>query len=293
MPCSNWRLLIELQFSESDLPCPDLSASHIAQAANILQSQNISVAICLTSEHGKQYPPEQHVLQLLAPYLQGNDLYSITPLGPRPSSTSCFSETHLKALSSAQSRLEKLSFSDHACDTPHTPLYNLTPIAAFSKLQKLHLTTCGIIDFRPLATLKCLQDLAIQHVAPAAAVMLNRSDVIDSNRQSLRCVTLVAHKWGPNTYRALGSVENLHTLVVKVNVFGWLAFSVSPWLTALASLEFVIVFPGWPDFVALSSMLSMGSWITSLVLCPLHSKDVCWLTLLRLKQLCIINSNLT
>ena len=288
---SNWKLLIELQFRESDLPCSDLCAVSIAHAVKILQSQGIFVAICLTSEHGKHCPPEQHVLQLLAPCLQACDLYSTSHIGPQPYSTSCFSETHLKALSSAGSRLEKISFSDQAFDVQYMPIYNVVPIAAFSKLQKLHLT-CDILDFWPLASLKCLQDLAIQHVGPAAAVVLNCSDVIESSRHSLLCVRLVAYQWGLHTYRALSSVKNLHTLVVRVTFLGWLGFGSSSCLTALDFVELVIKRPRWLDFIAVSVLL--GKCITSLMLCRLQSVDACCLsTVLQLKQLCIIHSDLT
>ena len=259
LPCSNWKLLIELQFSESDhLPRPDLCASSIAEAVGILQSQNISVAICLTSEHGKQCPPEQHVLRLMAPCLQDCDLYSTSHLGPRPFSISCFSEGHLKVLGSAHSRLEKLSFSDHVLDLPLTPLYDVALIAVFSKLQKLHLTTCIILDFGPLAPLKCLQDLAILCHAPHDAAAANCSGVIESSGKSLRYLTLAAHKWRRDTYNALKSADKLLNLVVKVLVGEGLHLNFKPGL-----VEFVVMFSRGADVLQASRKLSEGNSFTS------------------------------
>lgn len=284
--CCSCKLLIVLQFGSSFyLSRPHYYASSIAAAARSLKSQNVLVTLHLTSEDGEQdFTPCSNVLEILAPYLQRVDLRSAL----------VFPETHLKALKNTESRLGELSVIDYvdrtAAGALSVPVVSVTAwIATCCQLTKLHLTSTSFYDLQPLASLTCLQDLAIQ----SPHLDLNCYGVLVSSRQSLQHITLAALGWHTLTYAALTCIGCLQSLVLKVDFFApghALAMSgLHPSVTVQVLFKAI---EGYDDCVFIGmTILSRRilTCITSLVLVQVNSRVCQWVYLLSsLKDLCII-----
>ena len=89
---------------------------------------------------------------------------------------------------------------------------HISSVAALSNLTKLHLTFHAQPDFRPLAQLTKIDDLALQCSGSSS----DCSHVIDSNRHGLQSLSIASRSRTDSTYAAAANVETLRTTVVKV-----------------------------------------------------------------------------
>ena len=124
----------------------------------------------------------------------------------------------MEALPSASQLLQTLCISEHVYGqiSPAPFQAQISSVAALSNLTKLHLTFLEQPDFRPLAQLTKIEDLALQ--CSGSGRGSDCSHIIDSNRLGLQSLTIASRSWADNTYAAAANVETLGTVVVKVEI---------------------------------------------------------------------------
>jgi len=158
---------------------------------------------------------------MLAPFLSSIDYHSVPDLLATTSpfvhgSKVCFTDAQVEALPLASQSLQTLCISEHVYGyTSSAPFQTkISSVAALSNLTKLHLTFHGQPDFRPLAQLTKIEDLALQCGGNSS----DCSHIINSNRLGLQSLTIASQSWTDSTYAAAANVEALRTTVVKVEI---------------------------------------------------------------------------
>ena len=216
------QLVLPVRSSEADAES-DKDASFIAIACTWLQDRGVQVCLELSSTAKAKLAPAPEVIKQLAPFLRSVDYHpmpNLLELFPPLTHNSqlCFTESHVGALASAGQLLQTLCISD--CVQPYSDSFQaqIPSIAALSNLTKLHLDLRGQPDFRPLAQLNKLEDLALRCSSPGS----DCSQVIYSNRFSLQHLTVGSHSWTDSTYAAISLVASLKDVVFLVH---WLSES--------------------------------------------------------------------
>ncbi|DBB17661.1 TPA: hypothetical protein ACH3X3_002702 [Trebouxia sp. C0006] len=214
------QLVLPVHMSNEEVePQLGLSTEAIAVACAWLQERGAHVCLQLCSKAGGQLVPSPEAVRMLAPFLSSIDFHSVpdllaTTVSFVHGSRACFTDAQVEALPSASQSLQTLCISEHVYrHTSPAPFQAQIPsIAALSNLTKLHLTMGGQPDFRPLAQLTQIEDLALQCDSDSS----DCSHVVDSNQHGLQSLVIASRSWTDSTYAAAANVETLHTIVVKV-----------------------------------------------------------------------------
>ena len=216
------QLVLPVHVSNAEAePQLGLCVEAIAMACTWLQERGGQVCLQLCSKPGGQLAPSPEAIRMLAPFLSSIDYHSVPDLLATTSpfvhgSRACFTDAQVEALLSAKQSLQALCISEHVYGqiSPAPFQAQIPSIAALSNLTKLHLSMCGQPDFRPLAQLTKIEDLALQCGGNSS----DCSQVIESNRHGLQSLTIASISWTDSTYVAAASVEALRTVVVKVRI---------------------------------------------------------------------------
>ncbi len=173
------------------------------------------------SKAGGQLVPSPEAIKALAQFLSSINFHSVpdllaTTVSFVHGSQACFTDAQVEALPSASQSLQTLCISEHVYtqSSPAPFQAQISSVAALSNLTKLHLTICGQPDFRPLAQLTQIEDLALQCSGHSS----DCSQVIDSNKRGLQSLIIASQSWTNSTYAAAANVETLRTTVVKVAI---------------------------------------------------------------------------
>ena len=216
------QLILPIHTSEADATSQLLcykDASAIAIACTWLQDRGVQVYLELSSEAKAKLAPIPTVVKKLAPFLRSVDYHPMRNLSehffhPARSSQLCFTDSHVSALASISQSLQTLCISE--CIPPSSLSFQtqMPFIAAMSNLTKLRLYMHGQPDFSPLAQLNKLKDLALR----CSALSSDCSQVIASNRFSLRRLTIESESWSDATYAAVSNVASLKKVVLLVDL---------------------------------------------------------------------------
>ncbi len=191
----------------------------IVAACAWLQERGVQVCLHLCSKAGGQLLPSTEAIRALAQFLSSIDFHSVPDLLATTSPfvhgcQACFTDALVEALPSASQSLQTLCISGHVYGqlSPTPSQIQISLVAALSNLTKLHLTMGSQPDFRPLAQLTKIEDLALQ----CSGFSSDCSRVIDSNQHGLQRLIIASCSWTDSTYAAAANVETLRTVVVKV-----------------------------------------------------------------------------
>ena len=180
-------------------------------------------------------------------------------------SKACFTDAQVEALPSASQLLQTLCISEHVYGqiSPAPFQAQISSVAALSNLTKLHLTFLEQPDFRPLAQLTKIEDLALQCSGNSS----DCSHIIDSNRLGLQSGTIASRSWADKTYAAAANVETLRTVVVKVEIL----------TEAGAALVANLVHPGSVQVLigACNQMSQQAFWLLSYGRAEITVLDLC------------------
>jgi len=220
LPSVQLVLPVHLSTAEAE-PQLVLSVKAIAVACAWLQERGVQVCLHLCSKAGGQLVPSPEAIKTLAPFLSSIDFHPVpdllaTTISCVHGSQACFTEAQVEALPSASQSLQTLCISEHVySQTSPAPIQaQISSVAALSNVTKLHLTIRGQPDFRPLAPLTKIEDLALQCSGNSS----DCSQVIDSNRLGLQSLIIASRSWTDSTYAAAANVETLRTTVIKVEI---------------------------------------------------------------------------
>ncbi len=198
-----------------------LSIEVITVACTWLQERGVQVCLHLYSKPGGQLAPSPEAIMMLAPFLSSIDYHTVPDLLATTSpfvhgSKACFTDAQVEALLSASQSLQTLCISEHMYGqiSPAPFQAQIPTVAALSNLTKLHLTFLEQPDFRPLAQLTKIKDLALQCSGNSSEC----ARVVDSNRHGLQSLSITSRSWTDSTYTAVTFVETLRTVVVKVEI---------------------------------------------------------------------------
>ena len=211
------RVVLPVHSSEADANTQPKDASVIAIACTWLQDRGVQVCLELSSKAKAKLVPVPKVVKKLAPFLRSVDYHPMRNLFAHffhlaRNSQLCFTDSHVSSLASTSHSLQTLCISE--CIPPSLSFRAQMPlIAAMSNLTKLRLYMRGQPDFSPLAQLTKLKDLALQ----CSAYSSDCSQVINSNRFSLRRLTIDSQSWSDATYAAVCNVASPKTMMLLVD----------------------------------------------------------------------------
>ena len=169
-------------------PAQERLFAAVVPASACLQERGVLVSITLCAKSGRL--PSTSALRQLAPFLQGVHFHTVPQFLTPVDTTSRFAG-------------------------------QVSTLAGMANLKKLHLTFADTLrppDFRPLAQLTCLQDLALRCQGCNLFADLECSQVMDSNASSLQHLKLESRSWADITYAAVGRVSTLKDVDFKVAV---------------------------------------------------------------------------
>lgn len=128
----------------------------------------------------------------------------------------CLARSYFTSLQAASISLQTLCISQNASQSSAVTTISehaLPMIGSMARLTKLHLTVGrGGQDFSRLGHLHCLKDLALLCGFEKSFC----ASVLESNTASLEHLKLGAPSWTEGTYKALGSLQNIQTVVLKL-----------------------------------------------------------------------------
>ncbi len=265
------QLVLPVHMSNAETePQFGVSIEAIAVAYSWLQERGVQVCLHLCSKAGGQLAPSPEAIRMLAPFFSSIDYHTVPDLLATTSpfvhgSKACFTDAQVEALPSASQLLQTLCISEHVYGqiSPAPFQAQISSVAALSNLTKLHLTFLEQPDFRPLAQLTKIEDLALQCSGNSS----DCSHIIDSNRLGLQSGTIASRSWADNTYAAAANVETLRTVVVKVEIL----------TEAGAALVANLVHPGSVQVLigACNQMSQQAFWLLSYGRAKITVLDLC------------------
>ena len=207
---------------QDDSEC-DLAAdiSNIAEASAVLQQKGMELCVQLQLSSAEIAVPPTYVLTQLAPVIQRVKFFKLkTARCPSENSqmASCFSASHISALSNARTSLQELCISDLNVGTLNDIMSDasMAAIATFSNLTRLDLICYGYPALDTLGQLSHLQKLALHLRLKGLAREPCCEAVLLSNDASLAKIQLDGHEWSNATYLALLTLTSLKVLTQHV-----------------------------------------------------------------------------